>query len=272
MSASRIRGATVASEIEIASFERAHRIRLPLSYREFLRVHGGGTPEPNCFVDDLRGLCLFVATIFPLSDARMAEQRFPFPPPKQSGYVTAGTNGGGDCYLISLDTGGVSYWDHELHNVVIDSDEVTWLAPSLGALVEALVYPPGELPEQIDQIERLGSTGTMEELEDFARREGLEAKNEAGRTVGEEAARYGNLALVRRCLELGASIKNLLHFAASGRSLELVRFLLDSGAGINDQNDVGQTPLDRAIVREVYELLEKAGGIHAQRRKPPHLS
>jgi ankyrin repeat protein len=73
-------------------------------------------------------------------------------------------------------------------------------------------------------------------------RKGIEARNAAGRTVAEEAARYEGLPLVRRCLELGASMRNLLGYAAQGENLELITYLVDRGAGINDLDEDGETP------------------------------
>ncbi len=271
MSAVRIVGAVIASESDMKSFERTQGICLPLSYRRFMLSRGGGAPEPNCFTEPSQDCCLFLALLFPLSDARMMEQRFPFPPPKESGFLTIGTNGGGDYFLIDIEKGEVFYWDHERNEVDLDRRELMRLAGSIERLVDFLTYAPGEAPDSADEIESLGRDGSAEEAARFALVRGLNVRNEAGRTLPEEAARYGNLSVVQRCLELGASMKNLLHFAASGRNTDLVRYLLNTGADINALNDLGQTPLDRATAREVYELLEQSGGAHARRSRPPHL-
>lgn len=259
-------------EEEIESFERRHRIRLPTSYREFLRTRGGGTPEPNCYLDESRGVQLFVGLIFSLDDEIMAEQLFPFPPPRESGFLAVATNGGGNYFLVELTNGAVFYWDHEKDDTFVQAADLLWLAPDFQRLVSSLVYAPGEEPEQeSDEIERIGQSGSLDQLEDFVARVGLDARNRAGRSVAEEAARHENLALVRRCLELGAPTRNLLNFAAPGRNLALIQYLVDRGADVNQLNASGESPLDRAIVREVYELLERLGARHAKGEKPPHL-
>ena len=259
------------STVQLEAFERKHGITLPASYREHMKARGSGTPEPNCYVDELRSLLFFVGLVYSLADRTMAEQYFPFPPPRKSGLLPVATNGGGDYFLIKLTTGEVFYWDHEVDDVVIKAEDLQWLAPSLGALVDGLVYPPGEGPEEVDEIEEVARSGSLARLEELVARRGIEARNSAGRTIAEEAARYEDLTLVRRSLELGASMRNLLCFAAQGENLELITYLVNRGAGINDVDDDGETPLDRAMSSETYELLEKLGGVHAKQEKPPHL-
>ena len=236
-----------------------------------MKARGGGTPEPNCYVDEVRSLLLFVGLVFSLADEIMAEQHFPFPSPRECGLLPVATTGGGDYFLIELTTGEVFYWDHEVDDVVVKSEDLLWLAPSLDALVDGLVYPPGEGPREVDEFEEVARNGSLAKLEELVAWRGIEARNAAGRTVAEEAARCESLPLVRRCLELGASMRNLLGFAAQGENLELITYLVDRGAGINDVDEDGETPLDRAISPETYELLERLGGVHAKQEKPPHL-
>ena len=263
------RGPTPVEEIE--SFERRHRIRLPPSYREHLRTRGGGTPEPNCCIDEPRGVLLFVGLIFSLDDEIMAEQLFPFPPPRESGFLPVATNGGGNYFLVELTKGDIFYWDHERDDTVLQAADLLWLAADFQRLVSSLVYAPGERPEEIDEIERMGRSGSLDQLDELVARVGLDARNRAGRSVAEEAARHENLALVRRCLELGAPTRNLLHFAAPGENLSLIQYLVDHGADVNQLDDLGESPLDRAIEPEIYEFLERQGARHAKREKPPHL-
>ncbi len=260
-----------ASEHEIKRFERAHGVTLPASYREFMLHWGGGAPKPNCLIDEAGNILASLAIIYALTDEDMASQLFAFPPPRETGFLAIGNSGGGDYFLLELRTGEVFYWDHEENDVVPERSEMLWLGQSLGSIVDGLTYPPGEGPEERDEIERTGESGTADDVDALVRRRGLEARNASGRSVAEEAARYTNLPVLERCLDLGASTHNLLHLAAQGSNLDVVRFLVQRGAPINETNGRGETPLDRAIFRETYELLESLGAVHAKRSKPPHL-
>jgi hypothetical protein len=260
-----------ASELEIRRFERAHGIKLPASYREFMLRRGGGVPKPNCVMDEAGNLLAFVGTIYALTDGNMATQLFAFPPPRETGFLTIASDDGGDYFLLELRTGEVFYWDHEENDVIPQRSEMLRLGPNFGGVVDALTYPPGEGPEELDEIERIGKSGTADDVDEFVRRRGLDARNASGRSVVEEAARYKNLPVLERCLDLGASTHNLLHLGAQGRNLDVIRLLLQRGAAINETDDRGQTPLDRAIFREAYDFLESLGAVHAKRSKPPHL-
>lgn len=253
-------------------FERAHEIRLPAQYREFLLRDGGGSPEPNCVdVNEKTRLCL--GAILHLDDERMAEQRFGFPLPSRSGLLTFAVSGGGDYFLLDLSTGAVRYWDHEVNSDELsDRSELLLVARDFEELIASLKADPDAPPlVESDEVERLGLDGTPEEVRAFAERSGLDVRNAAGRSLAEEAARHGNLAVLRLCAELGGSMGNALQYAAPGANLELVRYLVETGVDVNGLNGQGQTPLDRAIARETYDLLESFGGVHAKRSKPPHL-
>lgn len=170
------RGPTPVEEIE--SFERRHRIRLPTSYREHLRTRGGGTPKPNCYIDEPRGVLLFVGLIFSLDDEIMAEQLFPFPPPRESGLLPVATDGGGNYFLVELTNGEVFFWDHGKDDTVVQAADLLWLAPDFQQLVSGLVYAPGEGPEEIDEIERISRSGSLDQLDELVARVGLDARTQ----------------------------------------------------------------------------------------------
>lgn len=260
-----------ASEFELKRFERAHGITLPASYREYMLHWGGGSPKPNCLMNETGEILAFVSTIYALTDQHMATQLFAFPPPRETGFLTIASNDGGDYFLLDLRTGEVLYWDHEEDDVIPQRSEMLWLGSSFGEIIDALAYPPGEGPEEPDEIERLGESGTADEAHEFVLRRGLEARSTSGRTLAQEAARYKNLLVLKHCLDLGASTHKLLHLAAQGRSFDVIRLLLDRGASINELDDRGETPLDRAIFGETYDFLISLGAVHAKRSKPPHL-
>lgn len=133
-----------ASEIEIKRFERTHGIRLPAEYREFLRG-GAGSPEPDWYSDHGRGLGIYVARLFPLAAERMETQTFGFPSPRESGFLTIGTNGGGSHLMLDLTSGHIYFWDQDRDDPdAISVSSLTWLAPGINELLSGLVVPPDD--------------------------------------------------------------------------------------------------------------------------------
>ncbi len=259
------------SEASLQAFERKHRVRLPAAYRDYMLAHGGGVPEANCYVDELRRVEVYVGIIYSLDAEVMADQLFGFGRPAETGFLVVAGNGGGDEFLLELGTGAVFYWDHERDDYHFKLEELLWLAPNFERLIVGLVHGPEDGPREPDEVEVIARCGDVARLEAFVAARGLRERSSLGLTLAEECARSGDLALVGRCVELGASLDNLLHLAAPGRNLELIEFLVDRGAGINGLNKKGESPLDRAFEPEIYEFLQRRGARHAKRQKPPHL-
>lgn len=220
------------------------------------------SPTPNYF----RRSGVFVGAIFPLANQRMAEQLFPFPDPSQSGFIVGGASGGGDYFLVELRTGAVFYWDqYAADSSLTSEDDLIKLALSFNELMAGLEYPPGDEPAVADEIESLGSTGSVRDLEKFLQAHHLRELSAGGWTVAQEAARYGNLEVLRRCLELGVSKEGLLHLAAQGRNLKLIELLVEKGADVNELDERGECPLDRTVYAETRSFLERLGAVHASR-------
>ena len=95
-----------------------------------------------------------------------------------------------------------------------------------------------------------------------------------GRYIIHEVVSGGNVAVAKLLTEFGADLavrlngESLLHLAAEGGHLDMVRWLIDNGANVNDHNDCqdcerkGRTPLhggQRIRDRETTELLLSLG-------------
>ena len=85
------------------------------------------------------------------------------------------------------------------------------------------------------------------------------------------AVESGDFKATQKCLDAGAPIDGVLgktsyrvlHKAAKGGSIELVKFLIERGAEVNARAEYGWTPLDIAIKKnrkEVIQLLRANGG------------
>lgn len=135
-------GGKPASEIEIKRFERTHGVSLPAGYRELL-LKGAGSPDPDWYEDEMRGVGIYVARMFPLVAERMETQSFGFPSPRECGFLTIGTNGGGNHFMLELTTGHIYYWDQDQNDPDnIDAESLLWLAPSVDELLSELRNPP----------------------------------------------------------------------------------------------------------------------------------
>ncbi len=83
--------------------------------------------------------------------------------------------------------------------------------------------------------------------------------------------RAGSVAAVSLLIEAGADLNSRecsyggwtpLHFAVQNANLEKVQLLIDAGAGVNDKDDHGNTPLEDAMslgIEDIAKLLRNAG-------------
>ena len=89
----------------------------------------------------------------------------------------------------------------------------------------------------------------------------VDAANAHGETPVMMAALRGQLAWVRRLLDLGAKVNRTgwtpLHYAASGPSVPVVELLLDRGAAIDARSPNGTTPLMMAARYGAIEAADR---------------
>ncbi len=64
-----------------------------------------------------------------------------------------------------------------------------------------------------------------------------------GRTPIESNARHGHHNVIKHLIMRGANIGNAINYAAMGRNLETIRFLLESGANPNNNDSITYLPL-----------------------------
>ncbi|MDN8541951.1 SMI1/KNR4 family protein [Erwinia sp. DT-104] len=116
----------VVSEKEIFDIESQHAIKLPDSYKDFLKKHNGGYPQPDGFdfADGSDGSSIdkFLEISSSKSESlieyfRNYKDRIP------ENYFPIAKDPGGNLILIEINSGGdnVYYWDHE--NEAEDGDK-----------------------------------------------------------------------------------------------------------------------------------------------------
>jgi len=98
------------SKNDIARLEQAIGGTLPLEYFEFARTHNGATPESNSILigtDNESGVRCFVSVAEAISLVREIEGF-----PRQT--IPLAEDDCGNYFYVSLRSGGVFFWDHEI--------------------------------------------------------------------------------------------------------------------------------------------------------------
>jgi ankyrin repeat protein len=94
----------------------------------------------------------------------------------------------------------------------------------------------------------------------------IKAEREAGFSALYVASYFGDIELVKECLQAGMDVSGNkeitpLHWAVYRDNIEMAKFLIDSGADVNAKNEWGFTPLDWVESEEMRALLIKYGAI-----------
>ncbi|MEO1172687.1 MAG: SMI1/KNR4 family protein [Myxococcota bacterium] len=234
-----------ASESKIDAFEQKYGVTFPTSYRDFLRQHNGGFPEPNVY--ESRDIYVEVSLLFEVGSEEYDRAIMTFEHAIAQCFIPVGESGGGDYFLMSLATGAVVFWDHEEEGYNCDYRRLPTLATSIGELVESL---HGEVYEE-SEIMRFGRDGVPADLKAFIGTNGLEldSQDDMGFDLVGTATMHDNLELVRHLIKEGARTDGLVFTAAGNSSRRVLDYLLDEvGLDINQPGRGGQSPLDNVIL------------------------
>jgi len=230
-----------SSEEAIRAFEKRRRVSLPSDYREFLVAHDGADFVHNTLkLDDpvggryelslreLRGIHESGNELF--RSLESAQQCFS--DRISNAYLIIGSDWGGNQLLMAVThPHKVFWWDHEDESVVS-------IAEGFTDLLCRIVPDP---PRKKSPLEILGEMGRAEEELDAY----LE-NHEESEKIFHEAAKHGNLGLLRILMQRRLPIGDALRFAAMNGQIGAVDFLTSSGIEINSLMSDGKTALDWA--------------------------
>ncbi len=256
---------------DILDFENRHQIRLPSSYRKFIRSCNGGSPVPSFFEDNQKDVRVFLQVILPMTGRLIEEYLDHFVDALEAGYLPVGLDGGGNIFLLGLEAGAIYFWDHERDPSRLRECSPLKIAESLPALVARLEFADWQVvkPAPVNEMREFAKRGLPGDLPQFLASHGIDQKGSADLTLAEEATRSGNLDLLMACIDAGAGRKGLLHIAASGKYLAIVEYLLKVGMSINELDEFGDTPLDCALAfDEVRNFLKVKGAVSSKRLRP----
>jgi cell wall assembly regulator SMI1 len=237
------------------------KAKLPVDYRGFLlSCDGGDGPKFNLFkVETGEGSVLrslFSAQVIPNEVRRLRDELDP-------DLIPIGDDIGGNRICLAIrgeSKGQIFFIDHEL-----DIEEDTGYVPVF-FVARSFEEFAATLTKDADpvygEIEQMGQHGTKDSLVSFlAAGNNLESKNEYGRTVIQEAARYGNIHLIEVCHQMGCGLTGLIHFAAMNRHLHVVDYLIARGIDVNELDGDRKTPLACVWSNEFAQLLKTRGAV-----------
>lgn len=148
----------------------------------------------------------------------------------------------GDNWIcLDLFNGEVIWVDHE-------SFEERCIAESFSSFVNKLTVSP---KGKFDSVEILCRDGSRGDAETFLKDKGMAILSDSNRSLAQEAARYGNIEILKLCQELGYSLLGCIHLAAMNDKSQTVHYLVEqAGVSVNEINDKGWKPLQCVMFNE----------------------
>ncbi|WP_367874627.1 SMI1/KNR4 family protein [Luteolibacter sp. Populi] len=153
-------------------------------------------------------------------------------------------DGGGNYLVMGIKCNSIYFWDHE-------GGPLVKVARSLTDFVAGIEFEPSESPFEI-----LCQSASLEEMKIW------QGFNEERDTLCQQAARQGNLRLVRECIAAQLPEGKVMRFAAMNGHWGIVDFLLGLGRDINAVDETGKTLLDWVQWKPPYVAeVERRGGV-----------
>ncbi|MGJ8638806.1 MAG: SMI1/KNR4 family protein [Opitutaceae bacterium] len=231
------------TEAEISAFETKMQILLPSDYRSFLLKHDGGTLIENSVrieseewfeLRTLYGLQGDENVLF--SDLESMQDCYENSVPDDL-LVIANDWGGNQFVMLRQNPHTIYWWDHE-------SGEKQKIASNFSDLLSRIVPTPSEPLTNVEELAKNGKT--EKDLDRYLR------ANDITPAICQEAARSGNIELLRvicaRKLPLGDALK----FASMNGNFEAFDYLLSTGISINSLLSDGRTALDWTEWKKEY--------------------
>lgn len=171
-------------------------------------------------------------------------------------FIPIGVDVGGNHIALGVD--GAIYWkDHEMAD---PQSGLIKVAESFTAMLDSLKEDVVETGERIEEIAQKGTPSDIESY--LSDGHEIDSKSKSGRTLCQELARFGNLPLLKICIEKGASIDGAIHLAAMNGHLQVVRYLVEEvGVEVRNLDEKNRTPKMCAFLNpEIQRYLEQRGG------------
>lgn len=272
-----------ASEQGIGKFEASIGSKLPKEYREFLLKFNGGSPKNSVFDYRMDG-SLHGSTVKRLfgigvkgydlgENWRIYSDRIP------SGFLPIGIDSFGNLICIGLhgkNAGKLFFWNHEMGEPNEDDLESAVpfdLFPIECKGFEHWLKTMKSSHEDETALRQFSEIGTYEAtIEKISQGMDPNCKDEEGFSLLTMSCFNANFGVFKALYENGARGKFLMHYAAQGGSIEIVRYLIGHGQAVDERISAsdaedhpafipGDTPLMRAVgqghLKVAIELLDR---------------
>ncbi len=241
-------------EFQIEQWEMKNNIKIPSSYRKYLLENNAGyfISEPNVFnVPKMGGFAL--ANFLGLSDdiyglehaLKVYKDRFP------DKYFPIAYDVVGNLILMGISEkkeGQIFFWYHEMEQ---DTGKKPYeknifkVAKTLDGFINSLYTPEeesyGELVDIFD-----GDDEGIRKLLDSGW--DIDTPCEFNQTLIQRAALANRVWLVEELIKRGAKLDGAIEKSINLNSFESLEILLSSGADIEELNEQGYTPLQKAVM------------------------
>ena len=258
-------GPPITTEM-LETIESLFDFKFPEDYRKFMLVHNGGRPEAGVFFGEnvsFRIVHFFSldeqATINLVSEidyfrTEIRSDAFPISLDEGGNRICLGT--------LSSNFGNVLFWDHEVEN----DTPLIYVTNNFTSLIKGLVP---RVNYDSDLIENLGKSGNVEDIKQYLERgSSLFTRNENDLNILDAAAMYGNLEVVKFCIDKGCSYSKTLHYAVKYLRRAVIEYLVGLGVDVNEINQYGFPPLEHLPLwgNELEESIKQYLVAHGAKR------
>lgn len=251
---------------QIEQWEKKNNVQIPLSYKEYLLEHNAGyfISEPNVFdVPKMGGFGL--SNFFGLSDdiigLNYALQTYKDRYPTQ--YFPIARDAEGNLILIGISEkkeGQIFFWYHEMEQ---DTGKKPYeknifkVAKTLEDFINSLYTPEQESYGKLVDIFDGNDEGIKKLLDSGW---DIDTPCEFDQTLIQRAALADRVWLVEELIKRGAKLDGAIEQSINLNSFESLKLLLSAGADVEELNEKGYTPLQKAVMgnkpKAVQLLLE----------------
>jgi hypothetical protein len=243
-------------EKDILSLEKYINSNLPKSYKKFLLYGNGGRPTPDSFYFPKSNSYVRIHFFLGIttnsysirSNYKVFRNRI-----KDDLLIPIATDEAGNIILLDIRSEYIYFFDHELECKFMVSKSFLDFIDSLQEIEEdETQFDIAVQREDIIFFEKLlNEVGSIDNI-----------KDEFGDSLKIVAAGFGKLKLLEFCLKYDSNIKNLLFIASTNNHLNIVEYLIEKGANLNERDDNGSTSLMQACVlgsEDIAKVLIKHG-------------